>query len=257
MEISSLKKYSYKQLMSYYLSKCDVLLLTQYSEIPKYKNKKIQDFIFNKNSDYKKRLLIKNPNYLIKKIKKIYNNDLEIYKIIDVDSFIKNCPNLADDPRSIEAIIEGNIEFALNNYVYNSKFEYIQKRYKKYLIEKRKVPYEGNGKKYLLSKMGTRKVYHIKYSFKLSQELKKWALEAAHSIEEFGFPNNPDEVMLFQNGYCKMLIKGCTSSCSIYIDDKEEYEYLRSIGISFWEEELEIDEDKEWRSYDSIIQAQK
>lgn len=73
--------------------------------------------------------------------------------------------------------------------------------------------------------------------FKTDNELKNYML-SNRDLYKWLNPNYLEDVSFFKNGYCWLYSVAHEDLCVIFCESEEEYNYLRSIGIVFWEEEF-------------------
>lgn len=70
--------------------------------------------------------------------------------------------------------------------------------------------------------------------YKFDEKLKEYMLTNKDLYDWFN-PDRPEDISIFKNGYCWLYSITHEEMCDIYCEDEKEYEYLKSIGIEFWE----------------------
>ena len=73
--------------------------------------------------------------------------------------------------------------------------------------------------------------------YETSDEVKEYLL-TNRNLYNWLNPKYPEDLAFFKDGYCWLYSVAHEEMCEIYCEDKEEYEYLKSIGIEFWEKEF-------------------
>jgi len=73
--------------------------------------------------------------------------------------------------------------------------------------------------------------------FKFDNPIKDYLLENCNFYQWLN-PKYPEDVCFFKNGHCWLYSVAHEDYCCIYCETKEEFEYLKSIGIEFDEEEF-------------------
>jgi len=75
------------------------------------------------------------------------------------------------------------------------------------------------------------------YFYTFNKELKDYLLSNT-DLYKWNNPHYPENVSLFKDGYCWLSSISHESMCWIYVADKKEFQYLKSIGIEFWQKEF-------------------
>ncbi len=94
--------------------------------------------------------------------------------------------------------------------------------------------YKGPGK-YLPSEMKNQ--FNIMF-YKLDNSIKEYLL-TNKDLYNWINPDYPEDISFFKNGYCWLYSVAHEEMCDIYCESNEEYEYLKSIGIEFFEKKFE------------------
>ncbi len=74
--------------------------------------------------------------------------------------------------------------------------------------------------------------------FKSSKEVKDYLL-CNKNLYNWLNPQYPEDISFFKNGYCWLYSVAHEEMCDIYCESNEEYEYLKSMGIEFFEKKFE------------------
>ena len=83
------------------------------------------------------------------------------------------------------------------------------------------------------------------YYLKINTETKKEVL-SKKSLYDWCFPNSIEDICFFKDGYCFLETVAHEELCFIYCENKEEYEYLKSIGIKFFDKEFKPTKMGKW-----------
>ena len=70
--------------------------------------------------------------------------------------------------------------------------------------------------------------------YKNDEKLKKYIL-SNEDLYLWLSPKYPEDISFFRDGYCWLYSVAHEEYCDIYCRNKDEYEYLKSIGIEFYE----------------------
>lgn len=119
--------------------------------------------------------------------------------------------------------IYSNLKIIFYDYIVNTFLS----KYKYDIIHEEKSIYKNkNGNEILIS---------IKYYFKLSEELKINILRKK-SIYDWCFPMSIEDIEFYKDGKCWLLSVSHEEILDIFCRSEKEYEYLKSIGIEFVDE---------------------
>jgi len=124
----------------------------------------------------------------------------------------------------------------------NKTLNNIQSKLKSALLKKR------NGSYWVFTKVGysqlqisTQKdesnfndLFEI-YFYKTTSKIKQYLL-TQRNLYRWLNPDYPEDLAFFKNGYCWLYSVAHEEICEIYVQNEKEYEYLKSIGISFAED---------------------
>lgn len=195
---------TYKNLMNYVFKKCDAILVEQYHDQHKERHKKIIKYLEKQNY---------NSEYIYNNYSQKLLNDL-------YDTFKK-------DKMIINNIDNYN---AKQSFASPIKWLYYEKNVKLWL---------KRNNEYILKKIEKKaQNIHIStvYCLQLVPEIKEEVLSKKHLYTSWLFPNSVENICFFKNGCCWLYSVAHEKLCDIFCKNEEEYEYLKSIGIEFFEE---------------------
>lgn len=228
----SIKNDVYKKLLDYAFSKCDVISLTRYCNQHVQETKETMKVILSK-SHYTVNDIV--SNYSDKLIEEMYNDFLDDPVIFD-DEYKKSFEKRIDenfDKEHAERFKKRNrhscIWHALGFTVYNELGNRLLEKYKKIVICQKDN--DEFCKLFPNSKSPTT------YYFQLNDSLKKELLNKK-SIYDWCFPTSLEDLCFYKNGYSWLYSVAHEEMCFIYCENEEEYEYLKSIGIEFVDDEF-------------------
>lgn len=124
--------------------------------------------------------------------------------------------------------------YKYNKYYYEelNKRDEIIKKFDKYIVDIKDKNDWG-----LIYRDGMKLIF-----YRFEQPLKDY-LNENKSLYRWDHPEFPSDINFFINGRCWLTSITHEEMCDIFVENKEEYEYLKSIGIEFLEEEYrEIEE---------------
>lgn len=86
--------------------------------------------------------------------------------------------------------------------------------------------------------------YYRLHFYKINENLKEYLL-SNKNLYAWLNPKYPEDISFFKNGYCWLYSVTHEKICNIYCENEQEYEYLKSIGIKFVDNEFKpIPKDK-------------
>lgn len=219
----------YKNLIEYAIENNDVISVTYRPNQHGQEYMKIIDSLLK--LDISKRYIINN-----------YSDEF-------VDSFFEKYKNneVIFDEEYIEKYEKGirnNINrSSYKKNKYEQRLDYINSNFKKifydYVVKEFLNKYKSNivheEKSFYKNKNGNEILISIKYYLKLSEELKINILRK-NSIYDWCFPISIEDLEFYKDGYCWLLSVAHERIFDIFCKDEEEFEYLKSIGIEFVDE---------------------
>lgn len=183
--------------------------------------KKLECIKFSKNDVQNKihhstlKYMNQNKNEMIKHI----NNSIN-----EIDDELNNLST-----KKFNEERDNNIYFAIEYLRYSN---YINKLKEQYNIIPTKVGIEYSS---------DNNRYSTVYVFKLTKNIKKYLLNR-ENLYEWVYPINLENLCLFKGKRCWLYSVAHEHLCEIYCDDEEEFEYLKSVGVEFYEDKFEKEE---------------
>lgn len=110
------------------------------------------------------------------------------------------------------------------------KNDFLKKRNGSYWVFT-KVGYKQLGINNCSDPIGFDELFEIMF-YKTSNNVKDYLLKN-ENLYDWLNPDFPEDISFFSNGYCWLYSIAHENLCYIYCDSKEEYDYLKSIGIEF------------------------
>ena len=80
-------------------------------------------------------------------------------------------------------------------------------------------------------------IYYLYHFYRFSAEIKNYLL-TNKNLYAWLNPGYPEDISFFKDGYCWLYSVAHEDLCDIYCENEKEYEYLKSIGIQFWDDEF-------------------
>ena len=227
MQIKRMSKEAYPKFIDYVFQTCDVVELKKYSSGHNHQNQRIVNIMLsdlpkNLNISCKKKCI----DLLYIKFKNnpfIFDQDYKkSYETNDMGLDSKTFQKLAQKRR--KSLIKGRIY----HYIYNKETNNFLLKNKSDLIYAREDIHK-------IGDMG-----NSYYFFKLSKNIKQ-EIQNKNSIFAWRFPISLEDICFFnKNGLCWLWSTSHEEMYAICFQEGEEkeYEYLKSIGIEFVEEEF-------------------
>lgn len=153
-------------------------------------------------------------------LSKKYKNIHSIKQI--VEPYLKN---YSKNDICIEKVNESYIYIALNDAFYKHYSKNNLKNYMNELVYEEKKFYGQNN--YLLG---------ITYYFKNTGKIKENILASKKNLWEWVFPYCQENICFLKNNQYWLKSVAHEKICNIYCESEEEYEYLKSIGIEFYDD---------------------
>lgn len=215
----------YIKLINYAFSKCDAISLTKYCN----QNNQVSSHIVN--------IIMSLEKYTQADIMSKYSDQFLEYlylKYLDNDSiFDDNYKNAYEsNTYGIDSIVFEKIKF-------NNRKIYIQESIQWYIYDLLTSVWLKNNQNNILQKqirhLKSADNYNIVYYIKLTDELRNEILNRG-SLFEWKWPTTLEDISFFNNGYCWIHTVSHEKICEIYCESVKEYEYLKSIGVNFLNE---------------------
>ena len=221
-----IKGATYRNLISYIFDSCTMCTVTEYHDAyPENTKKRIEIILKEKN--YTKEELIKNySESFLEKIADEFKNNKQIFN----EEYIKKY-EVPTDILSMKKFQKMQrkrvIQRPIKKIVYKDKIQKWLEKYKSYIIKSEKKYIEFQPKEII--------PYQTIYYLKMNQELKKELL-SKESLFEWKYPEMIEDISFFKNDQCWLFNVTHEEILDIMCDSKEEYDYLKSIGIEFVDE---------------------
>lgn len=205
----------YKELVGYFILKCDYMSVERFN----FPNKNILQNAIN--------VILKDTGIDMETfVEKVCDDDREDYITEIVNKFIYNNEIFNRECKIYCGISKGNSKISVS-------------RRTEFLIEiTDSILYEKNVEKWMRKYKNNvvlkkEDECYIKYYLKLNKNLKQEILNK-DSFDDWAFPNCVENLSLYSKSQCML---GPVGFCGvqIFVSDKKEYEYLKSIGVIFSE----------------------
>lgn len=230
MKVIKMKEGAYKELILYATKICDSFSLVKYKMLSEFeKSEKVVQEIITSNPKYSKENILNNFSLeMIDDVYEEYKNNEEI-----LSAWERECEEnyySCEDFFQLQGIssidkykerrmpnFKGLIKKSMELLLFELKAEELLEKFKEEIISvESKVEDEGN----------------IKYLFKIDEKTKEYLLNEANHIFDWDFPKL-ENLTLYINGKVWLFSMETEGFFYIYCRDKEEYEFLKSIGIKF------------------------
>ncbi len=220
----------YIKLIDYIFQRCEFISVIKRSDQHALETSRVKK-IFELNGYSKKKIInCYSENFL----KEIYEKQKDNSLIFDENYKNKFEINNSLDSKIFEELKKENrerlIKETINKIMYYHMIELWLNKHKKDIVHKKEDFYYDYMKQEKMS-------YGTIYILRLSSEMKEDLLNK-RSLYSWCFPLSVEDISFFKDGYCWLYSVAHEEICEIYCEDKEEYEYLKSIGIEFWEKEF-------------------
>ncbi|MCI9434949.1 MAG: hypothetical protein HFI86_06745 [Bacilli bacterium] len=218
----------YEKLMDYLFKKCDSISLTKYHD--QHEDERIHDLnVILKETGYSINYII--DNYSIQFLDEIYDRFKDNTKIFDLksDVFTNQYKRIC-----IDSIID---------------WLYYNEMTLKWL-NKNKVNINNQKPIFLNNNSNKKKIYHSDdYYIKLTDDIKNEILNKK-SLYDWCFPYSLEDICFFKDRNCWLYSVAHENLCIIYCESKEEFEYLKSIGVKFHDKEFKPTKMSKWQYSD-------
>lgn len=225
MKVSKIKNNVYKKLLNDIFKKCDMISLEKYNDQHKDETRKVVGII-TKSEKYSIKKIIN--DYSIELLNKIYDEFKNNINIFDDDYKKKYEQNRYDKRMKInnrKSVIQESLNWEVYDYLTNSWLN----SYKNNIVFSSDI---------YIKDIKIINHYSNIYFLKLDNTLEEEILNI--ELYDWCFPLLLENLSFYKNGFCWLSSVAHEEICEIYFqeDDKEEYEYLKSIGVEFIEKEF-------------------
>lgn len=227
MQIKKMSKEAYSKLIDYVFQTCDVVKLKKYSTGHIHRNQRVVNIIL---SDIPKNLDISYKKKCIDSLYKKFKDNPFIFDYNYKKKYETNDMGL--DSETFQKLVQENrkslIKYSIYNYIYDKETNNFLLKNKSYLLSAKED----------INEIGD--YNNSYYYFKLNKNLKQ-EIQNKNSIFVWRFPLTLEDICFFnKNGLCWLWSISHEEVYEICFQEGEEkeYEYLKSIGIEFVEEEF-------------------
>lgn len=224
---------TYKTLMDYLFKKCDSISLTKYHDQYEDDTNRSIDVILSSSSYSIDEIIEQYSDEFLEKIYEEFKNDEQIFNDNYIQKYESDEIGKMISYHNRWSMTSGAIAWLYYNEV---TLKWVNKN-KVNIINCKKND----------NCLGNPNVYHSDtYTFKLNEEIKSEIL-SKKSLYDWSYPDSLEDICFFKDGYCFLETITHENLCFIYCDDKEEYEYLKSIGIKIFEKEFKPTKMGKWK----------
>ena len=218
----------YKDLISYALKNCDVIFVERYHDQHSETTKKMINFF--KESGLSEDYLYNNysEELLENLYQKYKNNDIIFNKAYKKRWEPENDPETTNSLKWLNR--RSRITTPIKRLYRNRVIDNWLNKYKSNIISQKEIYSD-------ISLYGTADFhYSTIYFLKITKELEHEILNRPDLYDSWCFPNSIENITFFKGEYCWLYSVSHEDLCEIYVKDEEEYNYLKSIGIKFFED---------------------
>lgn len=223
--VNDINRKSCVKLLKYLINKCDVVSLTKYHDQHTSNTNKVIDVI-----------RVENPTLLENIVS--FSDDLT-----QIDMYInKACQLYKDDSRIFDSEYKNKYEQiellirSSSNWKMENRKSMIRDSLMWYIYDKRTSHWLFKVRNSIISKENNIFVepfiHSTTYYLKLTDEIKSEILSKS-SIYNWSFPYSLEDISFFMKKQCLLCSVSHEEYCSVYCQNEQEYNYLKSIGITF------------------------
>lgn len=228
MLIKNITDETYKKIIDYAVTKCNIFSLNKRNnqfEIVREKCDDICNIIFSSSIFSEDSVFSNYSEDLVNNIVKKYKDDKKIHEIEKnyvINAMInKHHLKIDNIEEYIKKTIPFVIKYSLEMFMYNKTCEIFNEAHKKYKIENCNYGNIENGL--------------TTYYFELNDESKNILFDKK-SIYDWISPLSLEDLCLYKDDFIWLYSVAHENICDIACESKEEYEYLKSIGIEFYQD---------------------
>ena len=226
MTIKEIEKGKENQVMNYLINKCNMLILSSYNNQHPELTSKILNIVISDNH-YSKENIIKNySEEFIDKICETYKDDERIFDSNYNQLYEKYSVNMVVERKTV-------IKNAIDEVVYKYYVDLFISKHKKDII---KVDVEQS------EQVIGQNFVRTHYYFKLTPQLKTVILES--NLCDWCFPKNLEDLTFVENNFVKFFSISHEKIYDIYCSSEEEYIFLKTLGINFYDDLYDKEEEK-------------
>lgn len=222
----------YKNLMKYMFQYSDVISVIRYTDQHKEENVRKINVILSSGFFSKWEILNNFSEELVQKIWDKFQNDEGFFDENYRNTYEVNRYGFEDD--YFQVFIKKNRRRSIEGCIYRFIYDHITSVW----LEKYKDNLIKSEKKFFESGLNVGQEYYTIYYLKLDSSLRKDILERESLYGGWCFPNSVEDISFFKNKCCWLYSVSHENLCEIYCDNEEEYNYLKSIGVEFFEDKF-------------------
>ena len=217
MTIKEIEKSKEKQVMNYLINKCNMLILSSYNNQHEELTSKILNIVISDNHYSKE---------FVDKICETYKDDERIFDSNYNQLYEKYSVNMVEERKTV-------IKNAIDEVVYKYYVDLFINKHKKDII---KVDIEEN------EQIIGQNFVRTDYYFKLTPQLKTVILES--NLFDWCFPKKLEDLTFVENNFVKFFSISHEKIYDIYCSSEEEYIFLKTLGINFYDDLYDKEEEK-------------
>lgn len=216
----------YHKFLNYIFEKCNIVSLSHYCNIPQPKDEKILNYILSTMHYSKEGIIELYSDSFLKQVYQQFKNDPYIFDEEYQKTQESSIPGLTENQTRQMQNYDRRmlIQRGLIRIHYDHVVTEFLKKYEGNMISKKSHYYNRNRSR-------------TDYSFHLTEELKT-EFFARNSIEEWDYPNALENIFFYKDNECYFAVITHEKMYEIYCETKESYEFLKSIGIEFIDDEF-------------------
>lgn len=231
IELKSMSMDTYKKLIEYAIKKCNIVSFVRVYDQNYEENENIKSIIL-KNKDFK----IDYSYEDIDDIFKSYVNNIEMKKYA-LSKSLKSGPFIhwPIDAAHINSLLF--IKYTLERMYYDRVVEEFLKKYSRKKISEKDISLsEKSLKRKHISEHKIPLIYRTEYKFQLDNSMFSDLIYMKESITDWDYPKSLMDICFYIDDECWLYSIAHEKICWINCETKEEYNYLKSIGIEFKDE---------------------
>lgn len=224
MFIKKMSNEVYKKFLNYALKQCDAIILYKYHNQHPTETQRKLNVILSEPQFSKTRLVNDYSDELLDEAYNYFKDDVRIFDKDYIDNYETPKEEYSDIVR-MHAIRD-----TVCSCVYEVYTDNFLKKYKKNIICTKRIRF-----------LNSSKLYQTIYMFENVQEIRDEIYNRA--FDYWVFPNCLEDLSFTKDKYFWYRTITHEDDYNIYCENEEEYEYLKSIGVEFYEDHF-VKEDK-------------
>ena len=228
MLIKNMEKETHKKLLEYIINKSNLFSLSIYSDQHLKKHRKRMNIIVSNSNYSKEKILSEYSNELKDEIYEQFKDNKKIFNQEYVNWFEKD--SVIDKYYNRKSAIYS----AIDSFVYENRTKRFLKKYKNNIVKDNETVFGEPIDDFI-------PLCVTDYIFELNEEMIKVINEK--DLIDWKYPNSLENLCFIKDNYYIFSSISHEDDYNIYCDNEEEYEYLKSIGVEFYEDHF-VKEDK-------------